>query len=69
MSKLLKETQRPDGMTELTLDINGVRVMTLSVPTVVRAEISATDLDNIALRIAESSHVTREDFRTEAPPS
>lgn len=69
MSKLLRETVRPDGITELTLDINGVNVMTLSVPTAIRHELGNEILDNIAIHIAERSHVTREDYRTPGPPS
>lgn len=63
MSKLLREVAQPNGMTELTLDLNGIRVMTLSVPTVIRAQLGQETLDSIALKIAESAHVTREDYR------
>lgn len=69
MTKLLRENHRADGITELTLDLNGVRVITVSVPTVVRHELSDAVLDTLAMRAAESAHVTRNDPPRPGQPS
>lgn len=69
VTKLLREAHRPDGTTELTLDLNGIRVAVLSVPTVIRHELGAELLDNFALRLAEASHVAREDLSGPLDPT
>lgn len=45
---ILKETPRNDGITEIELDLNGLKTVTISVPTQNRHLLSDDDLEQIA---------------------
>lgn len=59
MARILKESQTPRGMTEITFDIDGVKTGTVSIPTKLRHEITPEVLDATVEEIKKRSRIRR----------
>lgn len=57
MARVLRENPRPNGLTLVTADLDGVRVVTVSILTAILRDVSDEELDAI---IRQSTAITRE---------
>lgn len=57
MARVLRENPRPNGLTLVTADLDGVRVVTVSILTAILRDVSDEELDTI---IRQSTAITRE---------